>query len=73
MAHLDRKTVFDAGASKPVNQREIDDQGGEIVSTPRSAYAITETTNLIFTNDKILRAHGHKLDIADGDQRPGTA
>ena len=71
MAHLDRKTVADAGTVKPTTIEEK--ESGDNPSTPRSAYAITETTNLIFTTDKIVRAFGHKLNIADGDQRPGTA
>lgn len=71
MAHLDRKTVFDAGASKPTNIEE--NESGDNPSTPRSAYAITESVPLVFTNDRICRDYHRELNIADGDQRPGTA
>jgi hypothetical protein len=72
MAHLSRKTVHDAGISSPINTYEINDQGGDIVFTPKSSFAIVENIPLVFTQDKICRDYQRKLNIGDGDVRPGT-
>lgn len=74
MAKLRQRTVHDAGASKPTNIEEINDQGGRYASTPRSSFAINESVELVFTNKIVEQAGGQKYNpIADGAQRPGTA
>ena len=67
---MKQKTIFDAGVNSTTSIYEINDLTGDITSTPRSAYAINETTVLV-TTGKIIQAAGHRLNIADGERRPG--
>jgi hypothetical protein len=73
MSCIKQKVVFDAGIAQPKDCFEINDQSGRLTSVPKSPYAITETTNLVFTyNMGILGGLRDKnLNIGDGDVRPG--
>jgi len=74
---LKKQVVTDAGITNPstLNQ-EVEE--GKFVSAPRSSYHIDGNINLNFTdasnrNKKILEKGTRKLNIADGDVRPGHA
>ena len=72
---LKQKIVHDAGITSNTKiSQELNDQGGiGNNSFPRSAYAINESIDLVFTEGtKILESSQHRLNIADGGQRPGT-
>jgi hypothetical protein len=73
---IKKRVVHDAGITHPSKLgKEINDQGGSgFVTPPRSSFAIDESINLVYTqNTKILESYKPNLNIADGDQRPGTA
>jgi len=70
---MKQKVFSDAGVITPPDLllKEINDQGGTYTAVPRSSYAIHESRTLAFTN-KIVEQTGRRLNIADGDRRPGT-
>jgi hypothetical protein len=73
---LKQKVVFDAGTTNNpqlynnISTANLNDQGGRITHAPESQYAITETSNLTFTN-RIVGPQKKNLNIADGERRPG--
>jgi hypothetical protein len=77
---MKQKVFSDAGVQTPVTfaVKEIADgprQGAQLdgyTDVPKSAYAISEGITLAFTN-KMVESTGHRLNIADGDVRPGNA
>lgn len=70
---IKQKVIFDAGVANPTEQYEINDQDGVLTSAPKSAYAITETINLVFTYGLgVIGLTKRNLNIADGERRPGT-
>jgi len=71
MGRTKRKTFHDAGISTPKDLTEINDQGGILYTVPRSTFAISESTNLLFTN-KVVEGVATRVVIADGGVRPGT-
>lgn len=68
---LKQKVTFGSGVVSTINIYEINDQGGQLTSAPKSQYSITETINLPFTSN-IVGINSKNLNIADGERRPGT-
>jgi hypothetical protein len=77
---MKQKVFSDAGVQSPPTfaVKEIADlqhQGADLGGTtavPKSTYAISETNSFAFTNS-IVEKTGSRLNIADGQTRPGTA
>ena len=67
---LKQRVFSDAGVISPIDQYEINDQGGRLTKAPRSPYSISESINLPFTN-KIIGRNSKNINIADGERRPG--
>ena len=66
------RVVHDAGTTKPTNLDKIKfDSVVDYSSTPRSAYAIRETISASITN-RVIENSNPRLNIADGQKRPGT-
>jgi hypothetical protein len=70
---LKQKKIHDAGITSTT---KIADTGAYMgtnneMNAPKSNYAITETSNLVFTN-RIVGRTDKNLNIADGQRRPGT-
>ena len=71
---LHKRLQHDAGVSQdPKQSRELNDQGGQYESTPKSAFVIRESSSLVSTDSCILEGAMPRLNIADGAVRPGTA
>jgi hypothetical protein len=73
---IKRKLTSDAGVSTSLNGlREINDQGGQYDTVPRSAFFIRETESLVFSDTSgpgsIVESSTSRLIIADGAKRPG--
>lgn len=82
---IKQKSIFDAGVATGIGNypknyqvREtshltITNNPYNVNTLPKSPYAISETRNLVFTNNGLIgNTKEQNLNIADGERRPGS-
>jgi hypothetical protein len=74
LGRTEKILVHDAGVTSPPQlSREINDQGGPYYNTPLSPFAKHLQEKVIYTDNRFVDTAPARLNIADGDARPGTS